>query len=215
MSKTKPRATSFTGVLPNRDGMILKEDSISKIIRQKIELVLQTKKEPPRLRRLSLTPVNKFCDDPYKRRSLHQLKHERSNSLPESSILSQLDLNYHSIFPTRNELVKTRSVTFHPETICLNAAADNDYKELEDILKNDTVDINYKNSTGLTMVHHAAASGSFECLKILIENEVEVNITDDRNSTPLDLAIRGGFFECALLLIDAGARVEKIIDGLQ
>ena len=97
----------------------------------------------------------------------------------------------------------------------MNAAADNDIEELEDILQNDVIDINYQNSSGLSMMHQAAAAGSLECLQLLIENDAETNCLDHRGLTPLDLAIRGGFFDCALVLINAGARVEKIINGLQ
>lgn len=211
---SRPHSHSFTGVV-NIDDKILKTDSFAKVTRQElVNMACYIKKPPPRLRKLSLATIT-YYDDPYKKRSLNQFKLERSNSLPDTKTLHDLNINFTSSTRKKNELVKTRSVTFHPETICLNAAADNDFEELNDILENDIVDINYKNSSGLSMIHHAAAAGSFECLKLLLENDAEMNALEERGFTPLDLAIRGGYFDCALLLINAGARVEKIVNGLQ
>ena len=156
---------SFTGVISNdNDEHILENDSYDKITRRKISEIYTTmrKRERPCLRKLSLMSM-KYHGDSLNPKSL--LKLQRSNSLPDRKALEKLETN----LIIKNEskrgmLVKTRSVTFHLETICLNAAADNDMDELKSILTDHNIDINYKNGCGMSIIHHAAASGSFECV---------------------------------------------------
>ena len=192
-------------------------ESYEKAARRKISDISSLIQRPKNcLRKLSLMSIKR--NDVPKRipRDLNDSRLQRSNSLPDTKTLSIMDTNFFSKLKNkRADLTKTRSVTFHLETICLNAAADNDLIELKSIIDENEVDLNYTNGCGQTMCHCAASTGSYETLEFLIDEGADVNTYDERSCTPLDLAIKGGYFDCALLLINAGARVENIVNGVQ
>ena len=58
------------------------------------------------------------------------------------------------------------------------------YQELENHIIDDT------DTLGWTALHHAAKSGSLECIKLLLENKAEIDVTTDKNETPLFLATK-------------------------
>lgn len=208
-----------TGVVHHTvyENKLVKQDSFERAARRKIsDISAMLPKPKVCLRKLSLMSIKR--NDMPKRIPRYGGDHKlhRSNSLPDTKTLNIMDTNLFSkLHNKRADLTKTRSVTFHLETICLNAAADNDIIELESIVSDHEVDLNYTNGCGQTMCHCAASSGSYETLEFLVEEGADVNMYDQRGCTPLDLAIQGGYFDCALLLIKAGARVENIVNGVQ
>jgi ankyrin repeat protein len=50
--------------------------------------------------------------------------------------------------------------------------------------------LNARDTLGWTALHHAAQSGSWECVKLLIENKAEIDATSDKNETALFLATK-------------------------
>ncbi len=60
---------------------------------------------------------------------------------------------------------------------------------------------------GSTPLHFAAMSGSFDCVRILIENKADVNKPSFALYTPLHDAAGVGAVECVKLLIENGAKV--------
>ncbi|KAH3758012.1 cytohesin 1 [Pelomyxa schiedti] len=68
--------------------------------------------------------------------------------------------------------------------------------------------INKADQLGRTPMHHAAASGSRECLSVLMGNGGDPNAIDSRGFSVLHYAVDGGFEEIVELLIKGGAVIE-------
>jgi hypothetical protein len=51
-------------------------------------------------------------------------------------------------------------------------------------------DLNARDTLGWTALHHAAQSGSLECVKLLIKNKAEIDATTDKNETAVFLATK-------------------------
>lgn len=214
---TAPRRKTGVHHTPYETNLVAKQESFERVARRKIsDISAKIPKPKVCLRKLSLMSLKRNDGPKRLPRHINDHKLHRSNSLPDTKTLSIMDTNLFSkLNSKRADLTKTRSVTFHLETICLNAAADNDILELRNIITDNEIDLNYTNGCGQTMCHCAASSGSYETLEFLVEEGADVNMYDQRGCSPLDLAIKGGFFDCALLLIKAGARVENIVNGVQ
>ena len=206
-----------TNVVRNKNSFVDNNSLFERTARRKISDISAMLPKPKIcLRKLSLMSIKRNDGPRRLARDINDYRLQRSNSLPDTKTLSIMDTNLFSkLNNKRSDLIKTRSVTFHLETICLNAAADNDLVELKNIICDHEIDLNYTNGCGQTMCHCAASSGSYETLEYLVEQGAGVNMYDQRGFTPLDLAIQGDFFDCALLLIQSGAKVENIVNGVQ
>ena len=108
---------------------------------------------------------------------------------------------------------RPKSVSFHPEIVLINAVTDCDEDEVRTILQDNQIDINYQMSSGMSILHYAASTGSYDCLRLLIDAGAKVNVLDNQRRSPLDLAVRNGFFDCASELIKNGAKIENIVKG--
>ena len=51
-------------------------------------------------------------------------------------------------------------------------------------------DLNARDTLGWTALHHAAQSGTLECVKLLIENKADIDATTNTNETALFLATK-------------------------
>jgi ankyrin repeat protein len=51
-------------------------------------------------------------------------------------------------------------------------------------------DLNARDTLGWTALHHAAQSGTLECVKLLIESKAEIDATSDKNETAVFLATK-------------------------
>jgi ankyrin repeat protein len=51
-------------------------------------------------------------------------------------------------------------------------------------------DLNARDTLSWTALHHAAQSGSWECVQLLIQNKAEIDATTDKNETALFLATK-------------------------
>lgn len=138
---------------------------------------------------------------------------KRSSSLPNVNHPENVECDV-GLVNSESKLSRTRSVSFHPEIVGVNAAADNDVMTLADLLDRELVCADYKTDSGMNLLHFASMSGSLECLRLLIDHGAQVNCQDDEGNSALDYAVRGGFFDCASFLIKAGAREERIVNGL-
>jgi len=69
--------------------------------------------------------------------------------------------------------------------------------------------VNSKSNNDWTALHIAAAEGSTDVCKVLIEYSMEVDIhaRTDMNQTPLHLAAEKGFLDIVQLLVNAGAEI--------
>ena len=88
----------------------------------------------------------------------------------------------------------------------LNVAANGGHLNLVKFLIKDCgADINVKDNDGWTPLHFAAAFGSLDIVKFLVNNEAKINHSD---APALILAVRGGHFDVVKYLVNAGADIE-------
>ena len=88
----------------------------------------------------------------------------------------------------------------------LNVAANGGHFNLVKFLVKDCdFDINVKDKDGWTPLHFAAAIGSLDIVKFLVNNEAKINHSD---APALILAVRGGHFDVVKYLVNSGAEIE-------
>lgn len=89
-----------------------------------------------------------------------------------------------------------RRVTFSMYALILSAASQNSVSELQELLDKKPSYINKPSSSGETALHKAAAKGSLDCVKLLVQRGANVNLVDKQGRTPLLIAWDNGHFEC-------------------
>lgn len=89
-----------------------------------------------------------------------------------------------------------RRVTFSMYALILTAASQNSVSELEDLLDKKPWYINKPSSSGETALHKAAAKGSLDCVKLLVQRGANVNLVDKQGRTPLLIAWENEHLEC-------------------
>ena len=89
-----------------------------------------------------------------------------------------------------------RRVTFSMYALILTAASQNSVSELQDLLDKKPWYINKPSSSGETALHKAAAKGSLDCVKLLVQRGANANLVDKQGKTPLLMAWENGHFEC-------------------
>ncbi len=145
----------------------------------------------------------------------------KSKSLPENLDLlakkrhssKNTDVTFVSNLKKENTICRTKSVTFQPEVLLVNAVSEDDVKETKRLLKVKNIDVNYRSASGQSVLHHAAYFGSINSLKLLLAKGANINAADEAGRTALDVAVRNGFFDCASELIQNGSKVEQIASG--
>jgi ankyrin repeat protein len=80
------------------------------------------------------------------------------------------------------------------------------------LLERQDVNIDSRDSLGLTPLHYAAMSGSFSVAKLLIAKGAAIDRRNIRGQTPLHLAAEDGYENIAQMLIDAGSDVNALSD---
>ncbi len=140
--------------------------------------------------------------------NLETLSKRRSNNniTQEVNIFKNFRNESQSIF-------RAKSVSFQPEILLLNAVSEDDYKEVKRLLKIKDINLNYQTASGQNVLHHAAYTGSIDCLKLLITSGADINLLDNAGRSALDIAVRNGFFDCAAELIQNGSKVEQLVTG--
>jgi ankyrin repeat protein len=69
-------------------------------------------------------------------------------------------------------------------------------------------DLNARDTLGWTALHHAAHSGSWECVKLLIESKAEIDATTDKNETALFLATKHNHPDIVELLAENNCHLQ-------
>lgn len=80
------------------------------------------------------------------------------------------------------------------------------------LLERQDVDIDSRDSLGLTPLHYAAMSGSFSIATLLIVKGAAIDRRNKRGQTPLHLAAENGYESTVQVLIDAGSDVNALSD---
>ncbi|GAX80422.1 hypothetical protein CEUSTIGMA_g7861.t1 [Chlamydomonas eustigma] len=94
----------------------------------------------------------------------------------------------------------------HDEIV--EACRANDETALGAILTIGGIDINCKNSLGLTPLVAAAEGGNVELVRLLLQNKADPNFPSTSGNYPLRAAITSGDGECIMALVDAGADLD-------
>lgn len=120
------------------------------------------------------------------------LPHRRTELIPVKSCLrlEQQDS------PQSTSSQNCKRVTFSMYALILSAASQNSVSELTELLDKKPSYINKPSSSGETALHKAAAWGSLDCVKLLVQRGANVNIVDKQGRTPLFLSWESGHFEC-------------------
>ena len=84
-------------------------------------------------------------------------------------------------------------------------------KDLTDLLGKGH-DVNEKDESGMTPLHHACYKGSLMAIGILLHLKADVNAVDDREWTPLHLALKGNKNDNVGALLRHGAD-ETMVTG--
>ena len=74
------------------------------------------------------------------------------------------------------------------EAFLLEYAQVGEVEKARNLIKNEKVDINFKNEEGLTFLHHAIENMQFEMVQLLIEEGIDVNKSDNYGKSPLHYA---------------------------
>ena len=139
---------------------------------------------------------------------------KRSNSLPDTITIQSMIKKMENDTASSINLVRPRSVSFDPTAKLYTAAAENDTKELKNVLDSGKADPNILYLSGIAPLHVAAVEGHLETIKLLVRYGANINIQDGEGCSPLEFALRGGHFDCASFLIKLGAETKKIVHGL-
>jgi ankyrin repeat protein len=139
---------------------------------------------------------------------------KRSNSLPDAITINNMITKMENDTAASINLVRPRSVSFDPTAKLYTAAAENDTKELKNILDSGKANPNTLYLSGIAPLHVAAAEGHLETITLLVQYGANINIQDAEGCSPLEFALRGGHFDCASFLIKVGAETKKIVHGL-
>lgn len=108
---------------------------------------------------------------------------------------------------------KKQSLSLDPQILLQWASTHNDMETLKRVVETTNVDINEPGVDGFSPLHHAASTGSFECLQYLVTRGAKLDVYDKDGSSPLDAAVSEGEFDCARFLIEKGANINHIRDG--
>lgn len=115
----------------------------------------------------------------------------------------------------RYSLKRSQSMEWEPISALFTAATEDDLVELERILQEFEIELNFLGPSGISLLHTAALIGSTRALQLLINSGAKVDFLDVNKRTSLEISLLAGNFDCAVLLIENGACMQNIIHGIQ
>ena len=114
---------------------------------------------------------------------------------------------------TLNRRMKLRQSSATEEDILHFAISRDDIKSARQTIENGNVDINAMRPPGVSALHQASATGSLQCIQLLLDNGADVGLKTWQGQSALQVAARYGNFEAAELLLANGANMDDIKDG--
>ena len=144
----------------------------------------------------------------------------RNNSLPNISTICEAERNHSKCWSRKSwckrySLKRSQSMEWEPISALFTAATEGDLVELERILLEFEIELNFLGPAGISILHTAALVGSTRCLQLLLNSGAKVDFQDINNRTSLEIALLAGNFDCAALLIEKGASMSNIVDGIK
>jgi ankyrin repeat protein len=85
-------------------------------------------------------------------------------------------------------------------------------ESLEIILGQEKGDINFKDESGWTALHHACDEGNLKIVDILINTNADINCKTNNKKTPLHLTTAHGYFDISKLLVENGCVINSVDD---
>lgn len=139
-------------------------------------------------------------------RCILSFKQERSS---DSTSLNMKNTTNHQPLVV-HDLEDCQRISFSPEVLVFSAVENNLQDELEAILTNSKIELDFCfNSKNLTPLHLTAQLGFTQCAQVLLKYGCNVNCLNSDNHSPLYLAFTRQHYECAILLIEAGADIQQ------
>ena len=144
----------------------------------------------------------------------------RNNSLPNISTICDGKENHSGPWSRKSwckrySLKRSQSMEWDPISALFTAATEDDLQELERILVEFEIELNFLGPAGISVLHTAALVGSTSVLRLLLKSGAEIDFQDANNRTSLEIALLAGNFDCASLLIEYGACMSNIVDGIK
>lgn len=144
----------------------------------------------------------------------------RNNSLPNIPTICEAEANHSNPWSRKSwckrySLKRSQSMEWDPISALFTAATEDDLPELERILLEFEIELNFLGPAGISLLHTAALVGSTRALQLLLNSGAEIDFQDSNNQTSLEIALLAGNFDCAALLIQNGACMCKIVDGIK
>ncbi len=72
--------------------------------------------------------------------------------------------------------------------------------------------VNYKDESGYTALHHACDEGNLKIVDILVKTNIDLNCRTNNKKTALHLAVTHGYFDITKLLIENGININLVDD---
>ena len=156
--------------------------------------------------------------DPIEKQGFGVLR--RNNSLPNISTICEAERDYSKSWSRKSwckrySLKRSQSMEWEPISALFTAATEGDLEELERILLEFEIELNFLGPAGISLLHTAALVGCTKSLQLLLNSGAKVDFQDTNNRTSLEIALLAGNFDCAALLIENGASMRNIVDGIK
>ncbi|WP_333023961.1 ankyrin repeat domain-containing protein [Wolbachia endosymbiont of Pentidionis agamae] len=116
---------------------------------------------------------------------------------------SKTPLDHAILFKAGEDITKLLEESMANQKL-FKAAKNNNFLEVQKLIKEKKADVNATNKDGDTPLHCAARNGHTEAVKVLIKNGADVNARDERGYTPLYVAVMCGHKNILTLLLEKG-----------
>lgn len=163
------------------------------------------------------TAARSYEDFDHSEKQDHVLK--RNTSLPNIASICDMEL-YSSpwckdVGHPHCSIKRSQSLEWEPVSALFTAIAEDDLDEMDKILQEYEIELNFLGTTGISFLHTAALIGSTKALQLLLNSGAQIDYEDINNRTSLEISLLAGNFDCAALLIENGACMNKIVDGIK
>src|SRR5690625_2675294 len=92
----------------------------------------------------------------------------------------------------------------------LESARYGDLEDVQQLLNDQDVCVNFKDQNGMSPLLAAAGNGHCQIIRILLEKGADVNISNNSQNTPLHWAALNGHLEAVKILVEAGANLNAL-----